>query len=143
MTIEQDPVSLLSAVYAQVRTRLGGTEPLTAVGEPEEEGPTYGSAPDGRWECALDSNGRIVVIFLFGEKGCRFPDGLNLGMSMEQVRVLMAEPPNRSAPARVVPGLGWAGPFMRWDFSAWSVHAEFDAGNGLRTLTYMTAERVP
>jgi hypothetical protein len=143
MPLEQDPVSLLGAVYAQVRARLGGTEPLSAGDEPEEDGPTYGAAPDGRWECVLDSDGRIVVIFLFGDKGCRFPEGFARGMSMEQVRTVMGGPPSRSAPARDVPVLGWTGPAMRWDFSAWSVHAEFDADNGLRQLTYMTAERTP
>lgn len=110
MSLEQDPVSLLGAVYAQVRARLGGTEPLSAGDEPEEDGPTYGAAPDGRWECELDSDGRIVVIFLFGDKGSRFPEGFARGMSMEQVRTLMGGPPSRSAPARDVPFLGWTGP---------------------------------
>lgn len=143
MPLEDDPLLVLGRSYSECRGSIGGSEPQGVTDDPTDEQPVYAEGPDGRWECALDGEGRIESIFLFGEKGCSFPAGLSLGMSASQVQAAVGEAPTRSKPERTVPGLGWAGAFMRWDNDTYSLHAEFGRDGGLIQLTYMVSKRAP
>ena|SRR6476660_1644875 len=145
MQLEDDPLAVLGRPYALVRSEISGTEPesvseIREEGEPEE---LFAEAPDGRWQCMLDAHGKVESIFLFGDKGCRFPLNLRPGMSVAEVQAEIGEPPTRSKPERTVPGLSWAGAFLRWDKPTYCVHAEFGRDGGLRQLTFMVPRRAP
>jgi hypothetical protein len=145
MSLEDDPLSVLGRPYAEVRDAAGGGEPRSVHEEPEEGEPDelYGEAPDGRWQCMLDEVGTVETIFLFGDKGCTFPFGLSAGMSRKQVANTLAQAPSASEPERTIPGLGWAGAYLRWDRPTYSLHAEFGRDGGLRQLTFMLPKRAP
>lgn len=145
MPLELEPLAILGRRYAEVRERVDGVPPQRVFdevdeGEPEE---LYVEASDGRWQCTLDAAGAVESIFLFGDKGCQFPFGLTAGMSQAEVLTCVREAPARSKPERTVPGMGWAGAFLRWDRPEYCLHAEFDRNGGLRQLTFMTAKRAP
>jgi len=145
MQLEDDPLAMLGRPYALVRSVVSGTDPRSvsedrAPGEPDE---LFAEAPDGRWQCVLDADGRLESIFLFGDKGCRFPLNLRPGMSVAEAQAEMGEPPTRSKPERAVPGFGWAGAFLRWDKPTHCLHAEFGRDGGLRQLTFMVPSRAP
>lgn len=111
--------------------------------EPGEADELFAEAPDGRWQCMLGAQGEIETIFLFGEKGSRFPFGLEVGMSQTQVVQLVGELPAISKPAQVVPMLGWKGSFARWNRPSHCMHAEFGRDGGLHQLTFMVPSRAP
>ena len=145
MQLESDPLAVLGRPYALVCSAISGSEPQSVSevreeGEPEEH---FTEAPDGRWQCVLDADGKVETIFLFGDKGCRFPLGLRPGMSTGEVQAEIGAPPTRSKPERTVPGLGRAGAFLRWDSPTHCLHAEFGRDGGLRQLTFMVPSRAP